>query len=490
MKLLGVSALLAFLTLDLICATRNHSNHSRVVHADALAYPQLRVADRPRPGFDIPDQRKLLHRDWVSANNARLIVWGVLITMGACSVFCCVDSARLSKSKLAQMEVYDSMSYKGSALLSWTAFAKHGLGTIMTSDSLWIMIRRFTAVSAGVAVIELLLTRDPSSLDPMRFAAMGSSLRVFVGFLLGFFLSATVHRWLHCVNAFLDLFNAIRNLQMQLHALGVSQDKVDLVMRYGVLSAWLHDHSLKGDGNGPEKKKEWMDKVWEQLEEDNHPYVKANAAEIALLRNASDPSSHIWLLVGSLIGRMAQDGEIPPMASPTYGRIIHLVQHAQSSLKEVRQSGFVQVPFVYTHTLAIIVHLNNMVAVISFGLTFGACMGSIMVHLDPDLRLYSDQPHPHHILIEDFQDLIIQFFKCFFAPILYQACLEIGISIANPFSMGGSTIPTERLFQELIDDIAVSNNIAKHPPLWEKPMFKAPPVAAAAAPAPTPPSKA
>merc|ERR1719272_1158450 len=54
----------------------------------------------------------------------------------------------------------------------------------------------------------------------------------------------------------------------------------------------------------------------------------AGAAETEVLQLVDDPASLVWIWVASLVGRMAQDGEIPGMPTPTYGRIMNLVQEA------------------------------------------------------------------------------------------------------------------------------------------------------------------
>lgn len=45
------------------------------------------------------------------------------------------------------------------------------------------------------------------------------------GLLLGFFLSSSVQRWYNCTNGFLELFDAVRGLHMQLNAMGVPKDR-------------------------------------------------------------------------------------------------------------------------------------------------------------------------------------------------------------------------------------------------------------------------
>ena len=62
--------------------------------------------------------------------------------------------------------------------------------------------------------------------------------------------------------------------------------------------------------------------------------ITAAAADtiIRKLQDVQDPCPHLWLWIASFMGRLASDGEIPPMASPTYGRIVALANDAQNAL--------------------------------------------------------------------------------------------------------------------------------------------------------------
>ena len=44
------------------------------------------------------------------------------------------------------------------------------------------------------------------------------------------------------------------------------------------------------------------------------------------LKKMADPAIQIWVWVASFLGSLAQEGEIPPMASPIYGRLLTIVK--------------------------------------------------------------------------------------------------------------------------------------------------------------------
>merc|ERR1719362_417482 len=169
----------------------------------------------------------------------------------------------------------------------------------------------------------------------------------------------------------------------------------------------------------------------------------------------------LWTWVASLIGRMSQDGEIPPMASPTYGRILNIVQEAYGSIRNVRALQMIKAPFIYIHTLAMLVHVNNILNAISFGIVLGISLGGTFVS-DPKKSTLANM----HM------SLFMQFCFSMLAPVLYLALLDVSICISQPFTYHDAKIPAIGFIKCLEDDIQKAASLGNSPPLWEKPCFK------------------
>jgi len=273
--------------------------------------------------------------------------------------------------------------------------------------------------------------KHPNSIDLGEFRRVATFLTVFVGLLLGFFLSSSMHRWFSCANGFLELFDAIRNLQMQLLALGVSQDRVALCLRYGVLSAWFLSTQLQLEAHysGSDVPSEALWAALDEVQDKGGKYVFLNDKEKEQLQKAHDPSALIWTWVGSLVGRMAQDKEIPPMASPTYGRIMHLSQSAHASIRTVRASISVQAPFIYVQMLSVLVHTNNILNAVTFGVTLGVASCTTKKHSNGKS---AEEHSTSGQVARDMQDVVVAFCTSVVAPCIYQALLHVAICIASP----------------------------------------------------------
>eukprot|EP00440_Ansanella_granifera_P041076 gb/GFBE01044542.1/.p1 GENE.gb/GFBE01044542.1/~~gb/GFBE01044542.1/.p1 ORF type:complete len:150 (+),score=60.73 gb/GFBE01044542.1/:1-450(+) len=119
----------------------------------------------------------------------------------------------------------DSMSYDARKLVSFDVF-KDLSGTVWTKSSLWKMMGMLVLISLTVSIVVACTLKDPSKLEVGKFQKISGFLKVVVGLLLGFFLSNSVQRWYNCTNGFLELFDAIRCLHMQLSALGVPKERI------------------------------------------------------------------------------------------------------------------------------------------------------------------------------------------------------------------------------------------------------------------------
>lgn len=277
---------------------------------------------------------------------------------------------------------------------------------------------------------------------------------------------------------------------MQFSALGVPEDKAILCLRWGVSSAWLlYGQLLVETKTGLEQKNE-RDRMWEAMGQKQALIDKSGESkllkehEIAVLRVTRDPPGMMWMWAGALIGRLAQDGWIPPMPTPTYGRVMSLCQDAHSSIRQVRAAISVQAPLTYCHMLATLVHMNNLLNAVTFGIVLGlATSTTLLAHgiqlpfhpRSADARMKESE--------QDAQNLAVTFCYCFFGPLMYQALLMIGMQLAQPFDSDDAKIPMHRLMHQLEVDMCNGRDLLDVLP-FDRPAFKQPPKPAADAPTP------
>jgi len=383
-----------------------------------------------------------------------------------------------------QPYVTDAMTYHTTFLKSWSVFlVMHN--TVWVHSALWHMMGRLLCVTILVAGLTFCFFPDPMHLNPGKFREITVVLNIFLGLMLSFFLAQSVNRWMSCVDGFLDLFNAIRNLAMQFHALGADRHTTRMCLRYGVISAAMLIQDLKQSAMKPDARVVAEQKIWQKLvslpRDNDCRFFHVTENEHEMLRGVEDVPGQIWVWIGSLIGRMAVDGEVPPMASPTYGRIMNLCQLAQNSIRQVRTAMSVRTPFIYVHTLATLVHVTNVLFAVSLGLVIGSSMEGIIWYAksywyDP---LDETAPLAGHISLptEKWQSTIVELLKCVAAPMLYQAFFMLACSVSNPFSNADASVPVNRMLWSIRVDLADAEWLADNPPCWETASFKPKPQA-------------
>jgi len=323
-------------------------------------------------------------------------------------------------------------------------------------------------------IMVILLVTDPGKLKNHRFQKLSQFLNVFVGLLLGFFMSASVTKWWSCAEGFLALFDCIRCLQLQLLALGVPESDVNMVSRLGVLSCWilqmeLHAEAVPVSERAIRRAEVLTNLMTTQSGLNHNPKYILLEKEKTAIQNLNDKPAQLWVWVFSYISKLAEDGVVPAMQTPTYNRLMSLAQQAFDAMREVRTSITLQAPYIYVQMLATLVHTNNLINAISFGLTLGVTVGTNLAYFH--IRWNNDVKATGGQASRDIQDCIISFFFSCFGPFIYQALLEVSIAIAQPFSSEDAEIPTTRLIRQLETDLDQSEEMAVKIS-WKAPRFK------------------
>eukprot|EP00440_Ansanella_granifera_P034578 gb/GFBE01037511.1/.p1 GENE.gb/GFBE01037511.1/~~gb/GFBE01037511.1/.p1 ORF type:complete len:433 (+),score=93.35 gb/GFBE01037511.1/:1-1299(+) len=369
---------------------------------------------------------------------------------------------------LEECGIANSMVYRANILGSWETFSVMLRKTVWNSNKLWGMMLKLFILSLSVSVIPILVVPDPAALKVKRLTAVSQFLNVVVGLLLGFFLTSSVNRWYACVDGFLSLLDAIRNLQMQLIALGVPHENGGPILRYAFASAYLLYEQLLLEPKKLSSKFSMAEEsasMWKKVSKKAANMIQEpdvmilEEAAIELLKETRDPPSVLWTWNGAMIGRLAQDGWIPPMATPTYGRIMNLCQTAHGGIRAVRASICVQTPWNYAQCLASLVHINNALNAIILGLVAGVVMATCVQRNSAGLGWYHRSKVSSEEMDRDIEEFFVTCLLCTLGPLLYQALLLIGISLAQPFEDDDARIPLDRLLNQLETDMSDSMDL-------------------------------
>jgi len=374
----------------------------------------------------------------------------------------------------------DQLNYTGEDITCWTVIFKIRR-TVWMRKSLWLACLKMSVLAWVTGILTVFLVSDPSKMNLGGFTQLATLLSVFVSLTVSFFIYDSIRRWYAAADGFMNLFDAARSLQMDLLALGVNDQKIDAMMRYGVLSGWLLNMELAIEASPQDKKAELTEQMWHILKNDKEkgapfgmPGLLTDEEKIAL-ENIGDPAATIWLWVGMIIGQMAAEGEVPPMQSPTYGRLQGQTSAAVTAIRKVRFAISIEAPFVYVQMLAALVHMHNMVNAIAFGITAGGTAGMLYIREASSFHEVPREAASTDELMNDIQNLLVSFFLSVVGPLIYQGLLEVCVAVAKPFGSKDGAVPTKNLLNVLQDDLKNAKLMTSMMPYgWSQAHFKTP----------------
>lgn len=385
------------------------------------------------------------------------------------------EGGDVNQKELDEVEpITDEMTYQPGSLLRWSSLLLP-TGSIWRSRHLWFTMLKLAGIAFVICAVVVLTVPDPVSLKIEHFLKISYFLNFFVGLCVSFFMKSSLERWHDCTEGFLELGDAIRNLHMQFQALGVPEERADMCIRYGLLSGYFLRSQLVYETQSPKEIQETKQRMWEAITSTSTKVAKGISPkidhdELKLLMTVSDPAGVMWNWISSLVARMAEDGEIPGMATPTYGRIMNLCQDAHDGIRHVRSSISVRAPFVYVHMLASLVHINNLLNAFSLGLVFGVAASGHLMHSGHH-PVFKEAVRGNQVE-RDASFCGVTVLVCTLGPLFYQAITEISIALSQPFASKFGKIPVDRLLHILEEDLSDGKVVSRQLPHWERPRFK------------------
>jgi hypothetical protein len=361
----------------------------------------------------------------------------------------------------------DAARYNPAQLASWTTLMKV-TGSVLGEWDLWRMVLLCGVVSMGSGVAAGFIP-GLHVLGNESFKYLAKIIQVLLAFILALYLTASLKRWWAAMSSMSKFFDAVKSLMIVMAAVDAPADRRMTTRRYAVLSSYVLRHEVRTMFHPDEYEKEkWVTVVgqsmlrgWMQQE------------EMVILNSCSDVRNRanlIWSWIGVLVGQTFSDltkGGQQPVAA----QLTKLALSAMCALSNVKTTVSYQIPLSYVHTVALLVHVNNILISVITGIA-GASQAQRAV--DSDSALEGDASRA---VKQDFarsvQRMIVYAFAVLVNPLIYQAFLHIGTCLNDPFSERGSAFPIHEFVDELeetLQEIEVLGN--------QKPTTVTPPVSA------------
>lgn len=344
------------------------------------------------------------------------------------------------------------IAYDPEQLTNWRAvIALHG--TIFLQPAVLFIIAWQFFVATIVACSVGFLAKHPKAYNSEAMDNLVKTVAVSIAFLLGMFLQSCIARWWDTIKSLETLFGTIKRLSMTAINLELPQDKRRIIMMRCVLSTRclqveLAENHLMLSGQLDHA---GLEAHWHQHFEDWERNGRILPEDSQVLKRVppQQRSFFSWSLVSQeLISTRhtlcTADGKSDVMA---YDRLCDLVQAGVAGVSNVRTAAAFQMPYIYVHMLAFMIHLVNMLTAVGTGIRIG-------------LLIAIARTSTGEAAILDMNSICTAMVFLFVQAFIYQAFLTIGAALSFPVTGSAYRIPLLNMVDGLENQIKLMNTLA------------------------------
>jgi len=361
-------------------------------------------------------------------------------------------TALLGSPKIPQLPISPDppvIAYDPEQLTNWRAIIALN-GTIFMQPAVIMIIVSQFFCALGVAGLLYFFTKHPESYNSDAMKDIVKTVAVSIAFLLGLFLSSCINRWWDTITSLEMLFGTIKRLTMTAINLELPSASRATLARRCVLSTHLlqveqtENHALLAGKQTKEDLVEHWAAIFEHWEQSG----MCTKYERALLQKVPQQqrSFFAWSLVSKelLVQRpnlVSADGTTDVMA---YDRLCDLVQAGVASVSAVRTAAAFQMPYIYVHLLAFMIHFVNVLTAVGTGVRVGLILAK------------AKQGHG----IIDVNELVNAMIFLVVQAFIYQAFLTIGAALSFPITGSAYRVPLKSMCVALDGQLKLMNYLA------------------------------
>jgi len=361
-------------------------------------------------------------------------------------------TALLGTPKIPQLPIsYDPpvIAYDPEQLTNWRAIIALN-GTIFMQPAVIMIIVSQFFCALGVAGLLYFFAQHPEAYNSDAMKDIVKTVAVSIAFLLGLFLSSCINRWWDTITSLEMLFGTIKRLTMTAINLELPSASRATLARRCVLSTHLlqveqtENHALLA---GKQTKAD-LEEHWAAIFEHWEHTGMCTKYERALLQKVPQQqrSFFAWSLVSKelLVQRpnlVSSDGSTDVMA---YDRLCDLVQSGVASVSAVRTAAAFQMPYIYVHLLAFMIHFVNVLTAVGTGVRIGLILAKAK--------------HGNGVI--DMNELINALVFLIVQAFIYQAFLTIGAALSFPITGSAYRVPLKSMCVALDGQLKLMNYLA------------------------------
>jgi hypothetical protein len=357
-------------------------------------------------------------------------------------------SSRVVKVKVGRPKhTTTHLSYQTRMLFTWQVFLTTK-GTILSDRTIMWYLFTIACMALGSGIVASLVVADPHKLSTSTLFHIIDYVKLFLAFMLGLYMSHCVVRWWNSVSSIVDFFHCIKTLVFFCNALDVPTATRDTIERLSIMSCYLLELEISSFyTTDDDKATRWLG-VKEFLFHEG----LASFAELELLDKVDDGERAlcVWMWIGILVGSL----DVAPPLKTTAVKYGH---DAIDRIKSVKFYVTMQLPFMYSHMLSLLVHANNVALAIASGIAIAVLVFEATHQADLD-RLSK--------VYRAVQGIGVSIVAMMMQPAVYEAFLTVGALLADPFTNETHGLPMLDYVQDLRRQIGEMNRLATCDAEW------------------------
>lgn len=364
-------------------------------------------------------------------------------------------------------------TYDAEDLTTWTAmFIKSGTVFMQRSVVRISFLQLFTCWTTAYTLYYT--TQHPENYRTDAVQEIIKTITISIAFLIGLFLNQCIGRWWDTVRSIQAIGGAAKKLQSSCINLELPMARCEAIAQRTVLGirmlayeieynrrlskkAWESQSSMSGlldmlgmGGTQPEDAEDPdITTFWEDAFSTCIREGQATDDEIDVLSQApwDQRSFFCWTLVSEELTAVRDemttlDGDADVIG---YDRLCEQCQTGVEAISALKTLCAYQLPFIYVHMLAFMVHFVNILTALGTGVSIGLLLAK---------SRKTGRPLDRGAVTSDMVFLLVQAF-------LYQAFLSIGAGLNFPITGSTYNIPLEEIADGLEQQLKLMNKLAR-----------------------------
>lgn len=352
--------------------------------------------------------------------------------------------------------------YDHEALLTWKVFAM-AARSVFSEQKVLTALLLYACLAICSAFLVAGALPGARKLSTERFFYLSTFLKVFITFMLGIYIQRSFTRWWSNMSEFRSVLVAVKQLVYACYVMNIKETTALSVQRLCLALCYIFSAEMTHaqQMNKPRASvTAFMDDKLEWLVE--HDLLTEDEQEALQGHDCSSKFGNTSLVVWSWIGEsiknlkaeMAEEGT--PLLPPMFIRLMSTCQDTMTKIEQLKMNIVVQVPMLYAHLLAFLVHLNNILMAVLTGFTMGSAAAEIsdrLRHLrNPDA--HNGEGHLTGELYEAIQTFFVGLITVLIEPTIYLAFLQIAHNLQYPFGEDRHHLPTDFFIARLEVELA------------------------------------